>query len=89
MFAILGLGWGEIIVLVMIGGLIFVVVMVFSRGSRSAGTEGDLRAEVERLRGQVARLRDQLERMRDEADGRPAPSELKDPPPEDTGIKPT
>jgi cell division protein FtsB len=83
MFAILGLGWGEIIVLGVIGsGLVVVVVLVVavtkgSAGARQAGDEGrHLRIELDRLREENQRLHEEIKRLREQVS-----------PSADTGIK--
>ncbi|HZZ81672.1 MAG TPA: hypothetical protein VFE62_24435 [Gemmataceae bacterium] len=72
MFAVLGLGWGEILVLGVIGVLLIVpvivglmVFMVVSRsGKEQRSTVQQLREEIDDLRAENERLRKEIETLR-------------------------
>jgi nitrogen fixation-related uncharacterized protein len=84
MFAIFGIGWGEIIVLAVIGAIgLFVFLTVMKRGQRvgddDRATIRSLRDEIEDLRRENERLREQNDRLRATPAAPPIPPE--------TGIK--
>lgn len=76
MFAFLGLGWGELIVLGVIGailaGVVILVITLVKATSRPAiGSSRlrEMRMELDRLRSENEELREEVERLRG---GRPA-----------------
>ena len=87
MFAILGLGWGEVIVIGVIGvGLAlfwrFVIKLILKSAGESAGRKNDemrkIHLELDCLREENEQMREEIKQLRDQARASA-----------DTGIKPT
>jgi hypothetical protein len=87
MFAFLGLGWGEVIVIGVIGvGLAlfwrFVIKLILKAAGESAGRKSDemrkIHIELDCLREENEQMREEIKRLREHVS-----------PSADTGIKPT
>jgi len=77
MFAILGVGWAELVVLAVLGlGVVVVVIVVVALTSKGRSQRGpnlqeevmDLRADNADLRAENRRLREDLEHLNDPPD---------------------